>query len=82
MPLRFSGFKTKFGVFYGSWLKYFLVGAFSSGILLFGCSILYGLTVDGFQSFAKLFSGVSGSLAMETQSFLSVGILFIAVGFI
>lgn len=74
---RNSEFSTEAG------LKYFLLGAFSSGILLFGCSILYGLTgLTGFQSFAKLFSGVGGSLAMETQSFLSVGILFIAVGFL
>ena len=72
-----SEFSTEAGV------KYFLLGAFSSGILLFGCSILYGLTgLTGFQSFAQLFSGVGGSLAVETQSFLSVGILFIAVGFL
>ena len=74
---RNSEFSTEAGV------KYFLLGAFSSGILLFGCSILYGLTgLTGFQSFAQLFSGVGGSLAVETQSFLSVGVLFIAVGFL
>ncbi|CAL6448416.1 unnamed protein product [Bathycoccus prasinos] len=51
---RNSEFSTEAG------LKYFLLGAFSSGILLFGCSILYGLTgLTGFQSFAKLFSGVA-----------------------
>merc|ERR1739841_365554 len=54
---RHSEFSTEAGV------KYFLLGAFSSGILLFGCSILYGLTgLTGFQSFAQLFSGVGGSL--------------------
>jgi len=74
---RNSEFSTEAG------LKYFLLGAFSSGILLFGCSILYGLTgLTGFQSFAALFSGIGGALPAETQSFLSVGILFIAVGFL
>jgi proton-translocating NADH-quinone oxidoreductase chain N len=74
---RNSEFSTEAG------LKYFLLGAFSSGILLFGCSVLYGLTgLTGFESFAKLFSGVGESLPVQTQSFLSVGILFIAVGFL
>ena len=72
---RESEFSTEAG------LKYFLLGAFSSGILLFGCSILYGLTgLTNFDSFAKLFSGLGVSIV--EQSFLSVGILLIAVGFL
>ena len=62
-------------------LKYFLLGAFSSGVLLFGCSILYGLTgLTRFDNFGKLFSGLGGSTV--EHGFLSVGVLFIAVGFL
>ena len=35
---RNSEFSTEAG------LKYFLLGAFSSGLLLFGCSLIYGFT--------------------------------------
>ena len=35
---RESEFSTEAG------LKYFILGAFSSGLLLFGCSLLYGFT--------------------------------------
>ena len=38
-------------------LKYFLLGAFSSGILLFGCSLVYGFTgVTEFESLSKILS--------------------------
>ena len=38
-------------------LKYFLLGAFSSGILLFGCSLIYGFTgITNFSDLAKLFT--------------------------
>jgi NADH:ubiquinone oxidoreductase subunit 2 (subunit N) len=37
---RDSEFFTKAG------LKYFILGAFSSGIVLFGCSMIYGFTGD------------------------------------
>ena len=35
---RHSAFSTESG------LKYFILGAFSSGLLLFGCSLVYGFT--------------------------------------
>lgn len=35
---RDSEFSTEAGI------KYFLLGAFSSGLLLFGCSLIYGFT--------------------------------------
>ena len=39
-------------------LKYFILGAFSSGILLFGCSMIYGFTgVTNFEELAKIFTG-------------------------
>ena len=43
---RNSEFSTEAG------LKYFLLGAFSSGLLLFGCSLIYGFT--GCTEFAQL----------------------------
>ena len=49
---RNSEFSTESG------LKYFLLGAFSSGLLLFGCSLIYGFTgVTNFAELAKIFTG-------------------------
>ena len=49
---RNSEFSTEAG------LKYFILGAFSSGILLFGCSMIYGFTgITNFGELAKLFTG-------------------------
>jgi proton-translocating NADH-quinone oxidoreductase chain N len=48
---RNSEFSTEAG------LKYFLLGAFSSGILLFGCSLLYCFTgITGFSEYSHLFA--------------------------
>lgn len=52
-------------------LKYFLLGAFSSGILLFGFSLLYGLTgMTNFEDLAKL------GAPQIALVFISVGFLF------
>jgi proton-translocating NADH-quinone oxidoreductase chain N len=49
---RDSEFSTEAG------LKYFVLGAFSSGILLFGFSLVYGFTgLTNLEELAKLFSG-------------------------
>jgi NADH:ubiquinone oxidoreductase subunit 2 (subunit N) len=49
---RDSEFSTEAG------LKYFILGAFSSGILLFGCSLIYGLSgITNFEELMKLISG-------------------------
>jgi proton-translocating NADH-quinone oxidoreductase chain N len=49
---RNSEFSTEAG------LKYFILGAFSSGILLFGCSLIYGFTgVTNLEELAKIFTG-------------------------
>ena len=70
---RNSEFSTEAG------LKYFILGAFSSGILLFGCSMLYGFTgLTNFSALAKFFVGLN---LMNSNEFL-FGILFIAVGFL
>nr|ADT62143.1 NADH dehydrogenase subunit 2 [Isoetes engelmannii] len=74
---RDSEFSTEAG------LKYFILGAFSSGILLFGCSMIYGLTgVTDFEELAKIFAGYEITLFSAQSSGLFLGILFIAVGFL
>jgi proton-translocating NADH-quinone oxidoreductase chain N len=55
-------------------LKYFVLGAFSSGILLFGCSTLYGLT--GVTNWEQL------AILNSTNNSVYLGILFLAVGFL
>nr|YP_009431722.1 NADH dehydrogenase subunit 2 [Calypogeia integristipula]YP_009431806.1 NADH dehydrogenase subunit 2 [Calypogeia suecica]YP_010977785.1 NADH dehydrogenase subunit 2 [Calypogeia muelleriana]YP_010977827.1 NADH dehydrogenase subunit 2 [Calypogeia azurea]YP_010977869.1 NADH dehydrogenase subunit 2 [Calypogeia azorica]UYI31093.1 NADH dehydrogenase subunit 2 [Calypogeia sphagnicola f. sphagnicola]ASZ80235.1 NADH dehydrogenase subunit 2 [Calypogeia integristipula]ASZ80319.1 NADH dehydrogenase su len=64
-------------------LKYFILGAFSSGILLFGCSMIYGFTgVTNFEELAKIFTGYEITLFGAQSSGIFMGILFIAVGFL
>lgn len=89
---RNSEFSTEAG------LKYFILGAFSSGILLFGCSMIYGFTgITNFGELAKVLTGsqevvlnvLSNSGNVEESSLWSgrssgiiIGIIFIAVGFL
>jgi len=83
---RNSEFSTEAG------LKYFILGAFSSGILLFGFSIIYGFTgVTNFGELAILFtglgetSGMTWATPLQTSQFsngIILGILFVAVGFL
>ena len=58
-------------------LKYILYGALSSGVMLYGISILYGLTG------ATDFIGINKALAMGSTSYISllVATIFIIVGF-
>jgi NADH:ubiquinone oxidoreductase subunit 2 (subunit N) len=59
---RDSEFSTEAGV------KYFLLGAFSSGLLLFGCSLLYGFTgVVSFWDLAQFFSSTPSITSMAVQ---------------
>ena len=70
---RDSEFSTEAG------LKYFVLGAFSSGILLFGSSIAYGFTgITNFEELAKVFSGASD----DKNLFVLVSLLFLIVGFL
>jgi NADH-quinone oxidoreductase subunit N len=56
-------------------LKYFVLGAFSSGILLYGLSLVYGIAGRmGLPELAKLFAGT------EKSNLLLVGILLILAG--
>jgi len=63
-----------------SGLKYFILGAFSSGLLLFGFSLLYGFTgMTNFEDIGKLILGI-GSLS-DTLSYkgIFIGIFFISI---
>ena len=85
---RNSEFSTEAG------LKYFLLGAFSSGLLLFGCSLIYGFT--GCTEFAQLgkiwecgqaFGSESTQQQYVFTEMMSVrgcelGMIFILVGFL
>jgi proton-translocating NADH-quinone oxidoreductase chain N len=69
---RHSEFSTEAG------LKYFLLGAFSSGILLFGFSLIYGFTgITNFEDLAKITMDFD-ALPLS----MNLGIIFIGVGFL
>lgn len=71
---RNSEFSTEAG------LKYFILGAFSSGILLFGSSLVYGFTgMTSFEDLAKLFTGLGSSDSIQTGGVL-IGLILISVG--
>ena len=57
-------------------MKYFFLGAFSSGILVFGIALAYGAT--GSTALPDLLAGISGSgaLGMAGAAFLLVGFAF------
>ncbi|MGH6943219.1 MAG: NADH-quinone oxidoreductase subunit NuoN [Geminicoccaceae bacterium] len=61
-------------------LKYFVLGALASGLLLYGCSLVYGFTGTlSFEELARLFQpGAEGALAISTGAL--IGLVFIAAG--
>lgn len=62
-------------------LKYFVLGAFSSGLLLFGVSMIYGFT--GTTNFDDLYSlFLPNAFLQETHSGLLIGLVFFSVGFL
>jgi len=72
---RESEFSTEAG------LKYFILGAFSSGLLLFGCSLLYGFTgTTNYQQLFQVFSSVDKAVDVEVSNAVILGVLFILVG--
>lgn len=76
---RNSEFSTEAG------LKYFLLGAFSSGLLLFGCSLIYGFTgVTNFSELARIFTGGTQDILTNTVSLpaCELGMVFLLVGFL
>jgi NADH-quinone oxidoreductase subunit N len=61
-------------------LKYFILGAFSSGLLLFGSSLLYGFTgMTNFEDIAKLLTGIGASGDTLSYNGIFIGILFISI---
>jgi proton-translocating NADH-quinone oxidoreductase chain N len=63
-------------------LKYFVLGAFSSGFYLFGASLIYGLTgTTNFEDLSILFTGL-GPTDLFTQGSIVVGLLFLSVAFL
>ena len=74
---RQSEFSTEAG------LKYFLLGAFSSGVFLLGCSFLYGITgLTNFESLAIFFAQDAQIQQTHEWFFIQIAILLISVGFL
>lgn len=60
-------------------MKYFLLGAFSFGFLLYGIALVYGAT--GATSYADIATALQKSPALLTGALMRVGIALILVGF-
>jgi proton-translocating NADH-quinone oxidoreductase chain N len=61
-------------------LKYFILGAFSSGLLLFGTSMIYGFTgLTNFEEISKVVTGINGVTDVVTYNGIIIGLLFVAV---
>ena len=73
---RNSAYSTEAG------LKYFILGAFASGLILFGSSLVYGFTgATNFEHLAYLFLGDT-QLFVNGISAIEISIVFLAVGFL
>jgi NADH-quinone oxidoreductase subunit N len=73
---RNSSFSTEAG------LKYFVLGAFSSGLLLFGCSLVYGfLGTTNLEEICRLIGYINPTGPAVASSGFSLGILFILFAF-
>jgi NADH-quinone oxidoreductase subunit N len=59
-------------------LKYFVLGAVSSGLLLYGCSLIYGFT--GATNFQAIASVASGELSGSSEIGLVFGMTFLLAG--
>ncbi len=59
-------------------LKYFLIGAFASGFLLYGIALIYGAT--GLTNFAAIGAALQG-VRLPTMAALGLGLLLIGFGF-
>src|SRR5204863_1665878 len=56
-------------------LKYYLMGVFASGVMLYGMSLLYGVTGT------TLLSEIGQHLGGDTKPIVTLGIVFCVVGF-
>jgi len=71
----YNNFSTEAG------LKYFILGAFSSGLLLFGSSLIYGFTgTTNFQDLSILLKNLD--LSNNISMGLLLGFIFVIVGFL
>jgi len=61
-------------------LKYFLMGSFATGILLFGITLVYGATRSFY--LANIAVAIANTPPESTPVFLSIGVLLILVGFL
>ncbi|MFM6943385.1 MAG: NADH-quinone oxidoreductase subunit N, partial [Aquirufa sp.] len=61
-------------------LKYFLMGSFATGILLFGITLVYGATRSFYLTNIAL--NIANTPPESTPVFLSIGVLLILVGFL
>lgn len=61
-------------------MKYFLMGAFASGFLLFGIALVFGVTGSFHLEVIKAF--ITANPASATNSMLAIGILMILIGFL
>lgn len=60
-------------------LKYFLLGSFSTGILLYGISLVYGMT--GTTNLARIgMSGAAAAINSDQAPFFLLGVILITVG--
>jgi proton-translocating NADH-quinone oxidoreductase chain N len=72
---RQSEFSTEAG------LKYFVLGALSSGLLLFGASFIYGSTgITNFEDISKCLAGSSAFTDRNTM--VHIGLVLISIGFL
>jgi NADH-ubiquinone oxidoreductase chain 2 len=63
-----------------SGLKYFLLGALSSCFILLGAGLIY--TFTGLTNFESIYSLISVSYTMKILSGVSLGVIFIFIGFL
>jgi NADH-quinone oxidoreductase subunit N len=61
-------------------LKYFLMGSFATGILLFGITLVYGATRSFY--LANIALSIANTPPESTPVFLSIGVLLMLVGFL
>jgi len=72
---RNSAFSTEAG------LKYFILGAFSSSLILFGSSLIYGFTgTTNFGDLSSILIGVNSINVLSGSRILEVAIIFLGVG--
>jgi NADH-quinone oxidoreductase subunit N len=60
-------------------LKYFILGSFSSALLLFGISLIYGCTgTTNFENLSLLFAGTNLKESVSVVDSIEIGLIFIA----